>query len=276
LTAAVGEAARWQRRVDSSPPGKLWSQLRALGFVESSIQFSAVFVLFFVPFLLLVSAAVGSDLSRAFARRSGFSPQATRDITTLFVHSHPAFTVTTVIGAVLAVLGADSMSKILQTWYGKVYDRNVGGPGALARRVQWLVGVAGFLLVQITIGRRVEPAAGSFLSGVLQFAVAGVFWWWTLHCLLNGQVGWKRLLRGGAATALCYTAVGLYIGLFGSSSIVGNESQYGPIGAVMAVLTVLVGLGVAVHLGAVLGAVDGSLRLPGTVKGDGAAAVAPR
>ena len=43
----------------------------------------------------------------------------------------------------------------------------------------------------------------------------------------------------------------------GSSSILSNEASDGPIGAVMTLLTIEVGLGVALHLGAVIGATIG-------------------
>jgi hypothetical protein len=63
-----------------------------------------------------------------------------------------------------------------------------------------------------------------------------------------------QALSGGLATAICYTCLDLYIAVFASSSIVSNETTYGPIGAVMTLLIIQVGLGVALHLGAVIGA----------------------
>jgi hypothetical protein len=75
--------------------------------------------------------------------------------------------------------------------------------------------------------------------------------------LLAGQVTWRRLFPAGLVTAICYTGVGIYVAFFGSSSILSNEASYGPIGAVMTLLTIEVGLGVALHLGAVIGATIG-------------------
>ena len=86
-----------------------------------------------------------------------------------------------------------------------------------------------------------------------------------MHCLLAGQITWRRLFPAGLVTAICYTGVGVYIAFFGSSSILSNEARYGPIGAVMTLLTIEVGLGVALHLGAVIGATIGrkATDLPG-------------
>jgi membrane protein len=94
-----------------------------------------------------------------------------------------------------------------------------------------------------------------------QLLLSAAFWWWTLHCLLAGRITWRRLFPGGLVTAICYSGVGVYVTLFGSSSILSNEASYGPIGAVMTLLTIEVGLGVALHLGAVIGAtIGGNLR----------------
>jgi membrane protein len=65
---------------------------------------------------------------------------------------------------------------------------------------------------------------------------------------------WRRLVVGGVATAALYTAVGLYFALIAARSVVSDEHAYGPIGTVIVLLETLVGLGLAVHLGAVIGA----------------------
>ena len=147
-----------------------------------------------------------------------------------------------ILGLALVVFGADSTSRTLQTWYAKIFRAEVHGWKARARRAQWLAGVFGFLALQVVIGRRVEPATGHIAASAAQFLLAVAFWWWSLHCLLAGQIPWRRLLPAGLATAACYTAVGIYIAYFASSSIISNEATYGPIGAVMTLLTIEIGL----------------------------------
>ena len=56
---------RWQKRFEATAVGKVWNRLSELGFVDSSLQFSAAFILSFIPFLLLVSAAIGRNLPHA-------------------------------------------------------------------------------------------------------------------------------------------------------------------------------------------------------------------
>jgi uncharacterized BrkB/YihY/UPF0761 family membrane protein len=72
--------------------------------------------------------------------------------------------------------------------------------------------------------------------------------------LLAGQISWRRLFVAGLATAVCCTGLGAYITYVASTSIVSNEARYGPIGTAMTLLTTEIGLGVALQLGAAIGA----------------------
>jgi membrane protein len=112
----------------------------------------------------------------------------------------------------------------------------------------------GFIALQFVIGRYLRQAAGTVLTGFVQFMLAVLFWWWSLHGLLASRVPWRKLVVGGVATAALYTAVGVYFSWIAARSIVSDQHAYGPIGTVMALFETLVGLGLAVHLGAVIGA----------------------
>jgi membrane protein len=240
--------------VEHTLPGRIWRQLGELGFIDSSLQFAAVFTLSFIPFLMLLSVVLGRDLPRALVARSEFNATASHDVTTLFTHGRTALTSLSIIGIVLVIFGAESVSGILQTWYAKIFRAEIHGWKARARRAEWLAGVFGFVALQFAIGRRLQPQTGHIMASGAQFLLAVAFWWWSLHCLLVGQITWRRLFPAGLVTAICYTGVGIYVAFFGSSSILSNEASYGPIGAVMTLLTIEVGLGVALHLGAVIGA----------------------
>jgi membrane protein len=251
---------QWQKCFETTAVGKVWTRLSGLGFVDSSLQFSAAFILFFIPFLLLVSAAIGRDLPHALVTRSGFSPSAAHDVTSLFTHSRTPFTAFTIVGVILTVAGADSMTKTLQNWYEKVFAETILGWKKRARRVLWLVGAAGYLMMQFLIGRRFEPIGGGVTIAIFQFVLSIAVWWWSVHCLLAGQVPWRRLFAAGCATAICYSVVGLYVRIWSSWTIVSNERSYGPIGAMMTILATLVALGIAILLGAVIGADFKQLR----------------
>jgi len=48
-------------------------------------------------------------------------------------------------------------------------------------------------VIPAAIGRRIQPSGGPVAAVSAQFLAAVAFWWWSLHCLLCGQVPWRRL-----------------------------------------------------------------------------------
>jgi membrane protein len=237
--------------------GRVWKQLAVLEVINSSLQFAAVFTLGFIPFLMVLSAVLGSGLSRAIVAGSGFSAQASHDVTALFAHSRAAPASLSMFGLGLAVLGGSAISHMIQTWYADIFRARIHGWKALVRRAEWLAGVFGFVALQVVIGRAIEPLSGHIAAASAQFLLATAFWWWSLHCLLSGQIPWRRLFPAGLTTAICCTGLGVYIAYVASPSIVSNEAAYGPIGVVTTLVSAEIGLGVAVQLGAVIGAAVG-------------------
>jgi membrane protein len=248
-------------RFGPTTAGRVWRRLCELGFISSSLQFAAVFALGFIPFLMLISAALGPALTRAIVTRSGFSTEAAHDLAVLFSHARPAPASLTVLALVLAVLGGGTVAHMVQDWYAKTFRTPVRGWKAIARRAQWLAGVFGFLALQAVIGRWLQPHGGD-IAAAGQFLLTLVFWWWSLHTLLAGQVSWRRLFPAGLATATCYTGLIGYIAGVMSSSIVADDASYGPIGAVITLLTAEIGLGVVLQLGAAIGATIGHGKDP--------------
>jgi membrane protein len=260
---AGGAFRAGRNRLEPTAAGRVWRELAGLGVINSSLQFAVVFTLGFIPFLMVLSAVLGSGLSRAIVIGSGFSGHAGHDVTTLFAHSLTAPATVSMPGLVWAVLGGGAISQMIQTWYAKIFRAQIHGWKAFARRAEWLAGVSGFVALQVGIGRAIEPLSGNIAAASAQFLLATAFWWWSPHCLLSGQVPWRRLFLAGLATAICYAGLGVYIAYIGSPSILSNEAMYGPIGAVMTLVTAEIGLGVAVQLGAVIGAAFGRGKDPG-------------
>jgi membrane protein len=243
-----------RNRLEPTVAGRVWKQLSELRVVNSSLEFAAVFTLGFIPFLIVLSVALGSGLSRAVLIRGGFSTEAARDVAMLFTHGRTAHASLPVFGLVLAVVGGAAISQMLQTWYAKVFRAKIRGWKAMVRRVEWLAGVSGFVALQLVIGRSVQPLGGFVAAVGAQFLLAVAFWWWSLHCLLCGQVPWRRLFAAGLATAACFAGLCVYIVYVMSSSIVSSEAVFGPIGAVFTLITAEIGLAVVVQLGAAIGA----------------------
>jgi membrane protein len=253
------QAADLRERAKDTWAVQWWIRLQDLGLVRSSFSFAGMFVLSFLPFLLVVSAVLHWNLPRALVIRSGFSQQAATDVLSLFAHSGAGAASQSIIGIIFVLVGGDGVASTLQDWYGKVFGESIPAWRGMGRRFWWLGGVVGFLALQFVIGRHLRLFAGSALTAFAQFLLAVLFWWWTLHCLLASRLPWRRLVVGGVATAALYTAVGLYFALISPGSIVSSVHAYGPIGTMMALLEALVGLGLAVHLGAVIGARYGAV-----------------
>jgi len=249
-------------RLEPTVAGRVWRQLSELDVFNSSLQFAAVFTLGFIPFLMVLSDALGSGLARAIIIRGGFNAKAAHDVAMLFAHGRAAPAGLPVLGLVLAVVGGAAISQMLQSWYGKIFRTKIGGWKAMARRVEWVAGVSGFVALQVVIGRTIPPLGGPIAAVSAQFFLAVVFWWWSLHCLLSGQIGWRRLFAAGLATAVCYSGLGVYIVYVMSSSVVSNEAMFGPFGAVFTLVTAEIGLAVALQLGAAIGASFGRSKDP--------------
>jgi len=77
--------------------------------------------------------------------------------------------------------------------------------------------------------------------------------WWTMHFLLAGRVGWRRLFPSAIATGVFGAAFSAFSALYFSSTIISDDRIYGPIGAVFDIVTWLVGIGAVIILGAVAG-----------------------
>ena len=214
-----------------------------------------------LPFLLLVSAALGSDFSHAVAARSHLSPAAARDVTSLFAHKGGGVTSQSIIGLVLVALGGESLGRNLQSWYAKVFDCSVGGWRAQARRLWWLGGAFGFVALQYgsLVMFMYLPQPGRPSSPWPSFSGGGHFTVCS-RAVSNGDVC-SSVVRPRRPSL----AVGLLFVAFGSSSITSTQRIYGPVGTITVLLEVLVGLGVAIHLGALLGSHIGRSGAPGQV-----------
>jgi membrane protein len=240
----------------ASTAGTFWSQLNAVDFMNSSLQFAALAVLCLFPFLVTVSAEWGGDARHALIARLGLNKQAAQDLNQLMSSGGHAASDLSIFGGLLVVLGALGIASTLQLWYQRVYDQPPAHKWTrqLADRLLWLVGLVIYLVAQDFAWTRVEKVdTGRVLFYVVTFGLALVFYWWTPHVLLLGRVPWRRLFPTGVATAVCITGLGAFSALLFSAQIVSSSRDYGTIGVVMILLSYLIGFGVCLHLGAVLG-----------------------
>jgi hypothetical protein len=98
---AGGAFRAGRNRLEPTVAGRVWKELAGLGVINRSLQFAVVFTLGFIPFLMVLSAVLGSGLSRAIVIGSGFSAHAGHDVTTLFTHSRTGPAAAVQLGAVI-------------------------------------------------------------------------------------------------------------------------------------------------------------------------------
>jgi membrane protein len=251
-----GRTTHVVKRVQSGTAGKLWTRLSAVDFMNSAFQLSALFLLCFFPFLVIVTNAFGGDPRKVIISRMGLSGQAAKDIDSLISTGHQAFTTLSVLGAAFLALAAIGIAATLQAWYGKIYDKEIL-PAAwwkqLLIRVLWVASMIVNVILLAIVGLQTGPEGGRVLIFFCEFAISTLFWWWSIYLLLAGQVGWREAFPSGLATAICLTGLGVFSALLFSNSIVSDEKSYGPIGVVMVLLSWCIGFGVVLHLGAVVG-----------------------
>ena len=243
------------QRVKTGTVATMWSDLNAVDFMNSAFQFSALIILCLFPFLVVIQAAAGGNVTHTIIIRLGLNAQAAKDVDGLISSGPQAIRSLTVIGAIVLVLFAVSIPGTLQLWYQRLFDvaPSPQARGQLLIRLIWMAGLVGYLWLQVLVGSQVGPAGGHVIIFVLGLVIATLFWWWSMHFLLLGRTSWRRLFPGALATALCITGLAVVSSLLFSQSIISDTNSYGPVGVVLVLLEYCIGYGVCIHLGAVIG-----------------------
>jgi membrane protein len=242
-------------RVGASAPGKYWSELTAVDFMNSSFAFAALAVICAFPFLAVISAVTGGDVRHAIIVRMGLNARAARDVNGLISSGQGAVTTLTVFSALLLVVGAVGMASTLQAWYARIYDSHPS-TRILTRLTYQAAGVVAFcvyIVLDVLALDAARSAGGRVLVFVVTLGLSVLFWWVSAYFLLLRSVRLRQLLPAGVATGLCITGLGVFSALFFSDEVTSGQRSYGAAGVVLAVTSYLVGFGVCLHLGAVFG-----------------------
>ncbi|MGW0190723.1 YhjD/YihY/BrkB family envelope integrity protein [Streptomyces sp. NPDC003362] len=250
------------RHLGADQAGRLWERLSTLDFIGHSFSLAALAMMCFFPFLIVVTAAAGEDAAQVLAHWLGLNEQAAQAVTSLFspAENMGTFTVTS---ALLMIFGAEATAAVLQSWYQEVFDVSGRTWRDLTAQLYWLASLLAYCAVQTLLGKAFGGAPGGALLPILSgFAVATLFWWWSLYVLLRGAVPWRSSFPAAVATGACWTGLGVFSAHFFSSTIIANEQKYGPIGVVIVILSWLVAVGVVIHLGAVVGRLYGERHPP--------------
>lgn len=146
---------------------------------------------------------------------------------------------TGLIGALMALLSATSLSRALGRVLGRAWQQPKSGARVAAWRwLAWLlVWVAG-LVAQAPL--RSGFGVGPWLGAVLSFLSGVLMWWWTQHLLLAARIRWLPLLPGAVLTAAAMSAVGLSADVYMPRALNRSLATYGSLGAVLTMLSWLI------------------------------------
>ena len=234
-------------------PMKLWSRLSAVDFMNSSMVFAALAILCLFPVMMVVGALLGRDIMQSMIHRLGFSQEATNDVMDLFAKGDAPLSTLSWTSVPFLVLSTYAIATTLQAWYQKVFAAPPGGWKAVVfGNLGWIVALVAYLALSLSVGKAIG-SSGSLVVALAQLALAVLFWWAGAYLLLFGAVSWRALFPAAVATSVFYAGLGIFAAVGFSSGVVSYEKSYGAIGTVMVIVSFLIGLGVVVHLGALVG-----------------------
>jgi membrane protein len=233
----------------------VWDRLRLLDFVERGIQFAAVLLLCLVPLLLTVQALAGRSTATNLVTRFGLDAEAAEAVTAVFTSPVKGSGPTTGLGFLVVLVGGLTAAKTLQSLYERTFDLERRGRRDTHRHLAWLATVVAAAALTNWTGPWLQRGGGLVLYATASLAGATAFWWFTMWLLLAGRRSWRQLFPSALATGVCW--VGMVVGfrLTLSRTIATDYAQYGPIGVVFAIMSVLIAIGVVLILGAMVGVV---------------------
>ncbi len=261
------EAAR--KRFEGSFAHSFIRELEALDFSNQIMMFGAGMLLSLLPFLMLLSAFASYRITDDLALYLGLDRQASGITTHLLTSSRATLDVATVTSLVFVTAGTIAMAGSLQQVYEKVFRQRHLGARGLYRLLIWVAALCVMLLAEGAAGRPVRNLTGGVgLAQLASFVILTPFFWWTMHFLLAGRVGWRRLLPAAIATGIFFAGLGVFSKFYFSSTIIHDSRTFGAIGAIFGILTWFVAIGAVLILGAVAGSVwrdRNASRLRGTL-----------
>lgn len=242
-------------RYEGSWAADIVTQLKALDFFDWTMIFAAELLWSALPFIIVLSSVANRRIDHDLSHHIGLNSEAAHIVETLF-RSAPAHAIVPLVtGVLFSFAGVVAVVASLQVVYERLFDQEHRGWRDLPRYLMWVVVVIALLAVEAIIDHPERKAAGPVVQALLTFVIAAIFFFWTMHFLLDGRVPWHRFVRPALVTALLWIALAFFSSLFFSTTIIDDSKTYGTIGVVFSFLTWFILIGSVVILGAACGAV---------------------
>jgi membrane protein len=242
-------------RYEGSLAQDIVTQLKGLDVADQIMLFGTGLLLSLLPLLILLSAFASERADDDIALHLGLNSQAAGVTSRLFRTAPASFNAATVLSLVFVVAGTVTVASSLQQIYERVFHQEHRGWAYLPRRLVWVVVVCGAVALESVLARAATDASIGWSVEIIAFAVFAPFFWWSMHFLLGGRVGWRRLLPSAIATGLCFAGLGVFSRFYFSSTIISDNKIYGTFGTIFSILTWLAAIAAMIILGTVAGAV---------------------
>jgi membrane protein len=249
-----------KQRFEQSFFGEVCRRLTDLAFIDQAMLLAGILVVWLIPALIVLDGVRGRSVVEAVSSRMGLNDEASALLAGLFRPAPPSGVVTASAALVVAV-GMIGAAAAIQRLYQLVFELESRGARDRWRQAAWVgVTAVGISATRLLGGELNGLPAGPLLAGLASFLLIAVYFWWGMHFLLAGRIGWGELLPGAVFTALCWIGLGVFSRFYFSSAIIANNREYGPIGIVFILMTWLLAVGVVLILGPVTGAAWSNAR----------------
>ena len=244
-----------QGKYAGSPAEHLWRRLDSMDFINRGMLFAATLLLCLFPFLIIANALAGRSAATGLARHLGLNQQAAADVGALFTSSAATSSAVTGTAWVFFILGGIAAATAIQQLYEAAFELDSRGMRDLLRRLIWLAVLVGCSALAGWAGPALRGAGGPVLLGVIGLLVLTGFWWFTIWFLLGSRISWRDVFPAAVATAVFWLGMEAVFSVIFSGMVISDDTRYGPIGVVFALMTWLIAIGVVIILGAVAGIV---------------------
>ncbi|MFJ9116742.1 ribonuclease BN [Streptomyces sp. NPDC102394] len=245
----MSRSSAWWHRLGFAELHRRGAELELL---HRAMGFATLALVTLAPLLIVVAAADplghggfalwlvdGMDLS-------GRSAQA---LSHVFTPPRKVISTTSAWSVALLALFGLSFASSVQNGYARIWKPSAGPWHRLYRQLVWLVVLMVYVYTQVQ--------TRNVLAGPprvpLSLVVGLLFFWWSAHFLLAGEVRWRRLLPGAVATMAGLVGLRWFSYLVFTPLLITNAVSYGPMGTIVVVESWLVGVGFVVFGGALVG-----------------------
>jgi membrane protein len=261
VAAAPGSSRRGQRqlaqvrsRYEASVAQDLVSRLHRLGFVDTITIFGATFLFSALPLFIILNSFAGRRVEWDLTHHLGLNYRAANVVDDLF-HPSPQHSASAIfLGLILAVAGTFCIAQ----WVQRIYEQVFGVPhphrGNLVRLLVWIVPFCLWFVFDAAAAQALSGVPGNeWLEGLTIFAATAAFFAWSIHFLLAGACGWRRMFLPAVMTGLFWIGLGWFASIYFSSTILADSRLYGTVGVIFSLLTWFIGIAAVIVLGALVG-----------------------